>query len=156
MFNREHKQHTNKLEAMKATLVDIKREVTSEKTSLRLTERINDLKTEIATLEIERDKTEEGFDRKERETEHKVGLLLKEQKFEVEKAKQETALEVRESNLEAEQGRFETEMKFMRERMEKEVDYVKEIVEKILVRLPDISASLSIGEPREEKVSSDI
>jgi septal ring factor EnvC (AmiA/AmiB activator) len=144
-FSREHREQVDRLEAIKKELADIKREIQSEKTSLTLTHRINDLKKEIAKLEIERDKTEEGFDRRERETEHKVGLLLKQQEFEVEKARQETALEVRESNLEAERERFETEMKFMRERMEKEVDYVKEIVEKILTRLPDISASLSVG-----------
>ena len=143
--NAEHKDHADRLTDLKDEVSEIKREIQSEETTLTLTKRVNTLKGQISQLEIDRDKTHENYDRREREVEHKVGLLLEQQDFEVEKAKQETTLEIREANLEAEQTRFEAEMKFMRERMEKEVDYVKEIAEKILDRLPDISASLRIS-----------
>ena len=143
--NAEHKAHADRLTALKDEVGGIRREIREENKSLGLTKRINTLKGEISQLEIDRDKKQEDYDRREREVEHKVGLLMEQQDFEVKTAKQETTLEIREANLEAEQTRFAAEMKFMRERMEKEVDYVKEIAEKILDRLPDISASLNVS-----------
>ncbi len=143
--NAEHKDHADRLAEMTDELNALTREIQSEKTTLTLTKRVSRLKGEISDLEIDKEKKQEDYDRREREVEHKVGLLLEQQDFEVEKAKQETTLEIREANLEAEQTRFQAEMKFMRERMEKEVDYVKEIAEKILDRLPDISASLNVS-----------
>ena len=107
----------------------------------KLTVKIETLKKAISQLEINRDKKQEEFDRKEREIEHKVGLIKEQQEFELRAAKQEALLDVREENLKKDVDRFEQQMKFQQERFEKEVGYLKDIMQDILKRLPNVSAS---------------
>ncbi len=108
-------------------------------------EKLSDLKKSIAQLEIDRDKKQEGFDRREREVEHKVGLERKRQEFEIEQAKRETVTKVREENLAADKERFAAEMKFQRERLEGEVNALRTLVEQLLERVPSAQIFAEIG-----------
>lgn len=107
--------------------------------------KLSALRKEIATLEIERDKKREEWDRKEREIEHKIGLERKRQEFEIESAKRETGLKVREDNLAADKERFKSEMEFQRERLSGEVDSLRLLVNEMLKRLPSAEIYAEIG-----------
>ena len=106
-----------------------------------------DLEKKIADMEIAQAKKQEAWDRREREVEHKVGLERKRQEFEIEQAKRDTQVTVREENLKAEKERFKSEMDFQRKRLEEEVGSLRELVQKMLERLPsaEIYADLSAG-----------
>lgn len=106
---------------------------------------IEDLKREVARLEIERAKKQEEWDRREREVEHKVGLERKRQEFEVAQAKRETTLSVREENLKADKERFAAEMEFQRKHLESEIGSLRELVGKLLERLPSAEIYAEIG-----------
>src|SRR5205814_3334660 len=66
---------------------------------------LTNLEREIETLKLEKDRMVETNDRKIRETEHRVGLLRKQQEQDVANAKRETKLEIREGNLRSEERR---------------------------------------------------
>jgi len=104
-----------------------------------------DLKKEIARLEVERDKKQEEFDRREREVEHKVGLERKRQEFEIEQSKREAASVIKEENLKADKERFKAEMDFQRERLEGEVKALRSLVEHLLERVPSAQILAEIG-----------
>lgn len=106
---------------------------------------IEDLKREVARLEIERAKKQEEWDRREREVEHKVGLERKRQEFEITQAKRETTLSVREENLAADKERFKAEMDFQRKHLESEIGSLRELVAKLLERLPSAEIYAEIG-----------
>lgn len=108
------------------------------------TEKVVELTKQIATLKIERDNIQEGFARKEREVEHKVGLLR--QEMDVTEAQreaqyalrvQEAKLAAREAGLVEREKAFAERMDFIQGRFEKEVGYLKEMVGQIMKRLPD-------------------
>ncbi len=105
-----------------------------------LNTRIDHLKRQVADLEINRNKQNEEFEKRDREIKHKVGLEQTRQKVELEQARKQAELEVREKNLDKDQKRFDDHVKFMETRMTQEVNYVKEIAEKILDRLPHVEA----------------
>ena len=109
------------------------------KTIADLNKEARALREKLVTLEIEKDRKDEGFAKKEREIEHKVGLERTRQKFEIENAKREATVTVREENLTADRDRFEGQMKFQNERFTTEVEYLKEMVGQVLKRLPDAS-----------------
>lgn len=106
---------------------------------------ISDLKKEIATLTIERDKRTEEFARKERDIEHKVGLERKRQEFEVEQARREASVKIREENLAADKERFKNEMDFQRKHLEGEITSLRELVGEMLKRLPSAEIVAKIG-----------
>jgi len=112
---------------------------------------VTDLKKQIADLEIQRDKKQEEFARREREVEHKVGLERKRQEFEIAAAKRETGLAVREENLSADKDRFKTEMDFQRQLLESEVKSLRELVAEMLKRLPSAEIITTIGAPSPKK-----
>lgn len=114
--------------------------------------RVNTLKKEISTLEIERDRERERRERQQREVEHKVGLERmrfdeekKEHEKEVEIAKREARLSVREDQLSIERERFEKQLKEMRGQFESEGRRREEIMAQILKRLPNINVEASLG-----------
>lgn len=125
----------------------VKRDLDGFKTVADLQDRITKTREEIETLRIEKARREEEFARKEREVEHKVGLERKRQEFEITQAKRETELTVREENLTADRKRFEEQMGFLTERFEGEVKYQRELLTKVLERLPsaEIIANISNG-----------
>lgn len=95
------------------------------------------LRGELIIMQIQKDRKDEEFAKKEREIEHKVGLERTRQEFEVKNAKREATVTVREENLTADRDRFEGQMKFQNERFTTEVNYLKEMVGQVLKRLPD-------------------
>lgn len=118
--------------------------------NLARAEKVGKLEKDISRLEIERDKKQEEFDRREREVEHKVGLERKRQEFEIEQAKRETTVAVREENLSADKERFKAEMDFQRKRLEGEVESLRTLVAQMLERLPsaEIIANVNNGRKR--------
>ena len=106
------------------------------------------LREKIVTLEIEKSKKEEEFDKRERELRHMIGLEKKRQEFEVEQAKRETTVKVREENLAADKLRFEENLKFNTERFEKMEKYLKDMLSDILKRLPDVNLTIKQGGKR--------
>ena len=103
-----------------------------------------DLKKEIVRLEIERDKKQEEWDRREREVEHKVGLERKRQEFEIEQAKKTTEVTIREENLKADKERFKAEMDFQRKHLESEIASLRTLVGQMLERLPSAHIMLDL------------
>ncbi len=101
-----------------------------------LNTRVTDLQMSLVELEIQKDRKDEDFAKREREIEHKVGLERTRQKFEVENSKREATVTVREENLTADRNRFEEQMKFQQERFTEEVKYLKDMVGQVLKRLP--------------------
>jgi hypothetical protein len=110
------------------------------------TEKVVKLTGEIAQLKEQKASIEEGFARREREGEHKIGLLR--QEIEAEKAQsekdfalrvKEAKLEAREEGLQQRQQAFTERMDFMTKRFEGEVGYLKELLEAMSARLPDAS-----------------
>jgi len=108
------------------------------------TEKVVDLTKQIAILKAEKDNITEGFARKEREVEHKVGLLR--QEIEVGEAQkeaqyglrvQEAKLAAREEGLKSREVAFTERMDFMTKRFTDEVGYLKGMVAQVLERIPD-------------------
>lgn len=121
----------------------------AEATQLQST--INDLRTEVNKLKIDKSKIEEGHAREERELRHMIGLEKKRQEFETESAKRDARLGVREENLAAERIQFESQMKFRVERFDGEVAYLKSLMEQLLKRLPTVDVNVVRGDkPTEE------
>lgn len=103
------------------------------------------LRKEIVRLEIERDKKQEEWDRREREIEHKVGLERKRQEFEIEQSKREAAVAVKEANLEADKQRFKDEMDFQRKHLESEIGALRDMVGQLLKALPTAEIIANVG-----------
>ncbi len=107
--------------------------------------KLAELQKQIIKLEIEKDRKDEAFARKEREIEHKIGLERKRQEFEISQAKRETTVVVREENLKADKERFKAEMDFQRKHLEDEIKSLRELVVKMLERLPSAEIYAEIG-----------
>lgn len=110
------------------------------------TAQVVELKKEIATLHAEKANIEEGFARKEREVEHKTGLLRLEIEAEQKQSAKDFELRVQEAKLDArkvalddKEKAFQERMTFIEKRFTDEVGYLKEILEKMSDRLPDAS-----------------
>ena len=121
---------------VKTALSDVEGAMRGVKTMAQLNGQVVKLKEDLETLQIEKDRKDEGFDRKEREIEHKIGLERKRQEFEIKQAKREATVNIREENLSADRDRFESQMKFTEERFSKEVKYLKDMMDKMMERLP--------------------
>jgi hypothetical protein len=104
-----------------------------------------ELKEELETLRIEKDRKEEEQERKIREVEHKVGLEKARTEFEVEAAKREAVLDVREENLTEAQERFESQMEFHRDSLKDQIERAHTMVAQLLERMPsaEIIATLN-------------
>ena len=112
--------------------------------ALRLSGQLTKLREELETLRIEKGRKEEEFTRKEREVEHKVGLERKRQEFEIQQAKREATVTLREENLAADRKRFEDQMEFHNKRFTEEVTYLKDMVAKVLERLPTAEIAMEV------------
>ena len=108
------------------------------------TEKVVDLTKQLAVLKAEKENIAEGFARKEREIEHKVGLLRTE--IEAGDAQREAAynlrvqeakLVARAEGLKAREQAFTERMDFMTKRFTEEVGYLKSMVAQVLERIPD-------------------
>jgi len=128
-------------------LADLRAEVKALRTERKEAEEAVALRRDVERLKLEKDRLTEDNARKIRETEHKVGLLKKQQDHEVANARRETTLEVREQNLAADKQRFADEMTFQREHMQREVDRFDGIAKALMERLPVIEVSLDGSVP---------
>lgn len=135
-----------KIEALTEEIARLKGEIKglrSERDSARevsaLEEQRQNLLRQVTDLEIEKAKVTEAHAREKREVEHAVGLERKRVEFETTKAKDEAVLEVREENLKADKDRFEEQLKFHETRFNEEVGYLRDLMEKVLKRLPEIT-----------------
>ena len=113
--------------------------------AVQLTGTVEALKWQVSDLEIQRDKKQEGFDRKEREIEHSLGLHKAQVEWEVEEASSRARLEVEQANLQTERDAFKKEMEFMQGRFEEEVKYQRGLLEKMMKRLPTAEILAKIG-----------
>ena len=114
-----------------------------------LTDDLYRLQEQLETLKIEKLRIVEENERDAREIMHKVGLERKTQEFEAEQhmeeievAKREALVEVREDNLSSEREAFEKQMSFITERFTQETDYLREIMDSIMQRLPDVNMEI--------------
>lgn len=110
------------------------------------TQKVVDLTKEIAKLQAEKDLITEGFARKERELEHKTGLVRSEIEAEKRQAEKDYSLRVQEAKLEARaaglqerEKAFTEKMTFIEKRFTEEVGYLKDMVKNMSDRLPDAS-----------------
>lgn len=108
------------------------------------TEKVIELQKQVAVLNNVQESIKEGYARKEREIEHKVGLLRTE--IEAGDAQREAAyglrvqeakLAAREEGLKERERAFVERMDFMTKRFTEEVGYLKNMVSEVLKRLPD-------------------
>lgn len=111
------------------------------------------LREELETLQIEKGRREEEFEKKEREIEHKVGLERARQEQEIELAKREAAVTVNEGNLAAEREAFEKQMSFQQKRFEEEVKEQRTLIHEMMKRLPSAEILAQIGNLPAEKPS---
>lgn len=108
------------------------------------TQQVIDLQKDIAKLQAEKDLITEGFARKERELEHKTGLVRSEIEAEKRQAQKDYDLRVQEAKLEARavglqerEKAFTEKMTFIEKRFTEEVGYLKDMVKNMSDRLPD-------------------
>lgn len=101
------------------------------------------LKKQITDLEISKSKLVEDNDRKQRETEHKVGLLIKQNEQDAEHAKRMAQLEVREGNLAHEKTVFDAQMKFREEQFDNQFQVLHGLTAKILEHLPNVNYDIT-------------
>lgn len=125
-------------------LDEIKALLTEPSEKKGLSDKIISLKKQVVELEIQRDKKQEEFDRRDRELTHMIGLEKKRQEVETKQAVTAAGLSVREENLKADKDRFDKEMKFREERFTEEVGYLKGMVAQILERLPTVNVDRQI------------
>lgn len=139
---------TKAVQDLKTEIADLKIERGKWRVAASLEADIVSLKQQISDLEIKRDKKREDFERRERELTHMIGLEKKRQEFEIAQAKRETSASVREENLKADKQRFEQQMKFHEDRFTKEIGYLKELLEQIMGRLPTVTVDRQVTERR--------
>lgn len=102
------------------------------------------LKTQIATLEINRDKMKENHNREDRELRHMIGLEKNRQQVEMAQATREAKLAVREENLANERKEFERQLAFNTERFQTMEKYMKDMFADVLGRLPNINVKVRV------------
>lgn len=108
------------------------------------TAKVVQLQKDIAQLNAEKANIEEGFARKEREVEHKTGLLRQEIEAGQRQSQKDFELKVVEAKLEAKatamaekEKTFAEKMTFIETRFTDEVGYLKDMVKQMSDRLPD-------------------
>jgi hypothetical protein len=153
LFDNQTKELNAAIVALKEEIVDLRAEREAQAKQTSLFRDYTALRTELEDLKIDKGKIVEENDRKLRETTHMVGLERKRQEFEAEQAKkgieaarQEAILNVREENLKAEREAFLKQMSFQEDRFKKEVGYLKDLMEKVLERLPTVTVDRQISD----------
>mgnify|MGYP001609209711 FL=1 len=126
------------MRALRKEIAELRGERDAVKEELGLSRQVIDLRKRLVELEISESKVKELHDREDRELRHMIGLEKKRQEFEIAQAKRETTVVVREENLAADKERFTKHLDFMSERFTKEVGYLKDLIEAVLERLPNV------------------
>jgi chromosome segregation ATPase len=112
---------------------------------------VRTLEEQIEKLKVEKSRLSEERERRERDTEHKVGLLLQTQEQDLKIARQQTELDVREQNLAADKKRFADEMAFQRQHFDAQVADMKTVLAQVLAKLPDIQATFTRRDDGKDK-----
>lgn len=99
------------------------------------------LEEEIERLNLQEERMQEGFDRREREIEHKVGLDRQRQEQELELTRKMAALEAKEENQEQREELFEERMDFF----ESEMKEHKALLRDVMNKLPSAEIIARIG-----------
>ncbi len=133
--------HDDERARLAEALADLKAQVRALRTERDRTGEVKALEQRIEQMKLEKDRLTEAQDRKLRETEHRVGLLRTAQEHEVANATREAKLAVREENLDADKTRFEEQQKFEREHLSAEITRVDRILQSVLERLPNVTAT---------------
>lgn len=133
----------DELKELRGTVDKILRLVEGRKNVVALTDQVTTLKTEIADLEINKSKVTEVHEREKREVQHFVGLEKKRQEVELDQAKREAKLSVREENLAADKKRFDDHVKFVEDRMDKHLGDIKDLLSKVMERIPTVTVDLN-------------
>lgn len=169
MFGSKNPRESDLLERIESAakaLAETQGVLAAKTAQLGVAEDYEAAKKQVVDLEIQIQKKDEDFARKERETEHKLGLhrqqieserkiMLAEAQAEKLTSVEEAKLAVREENLNAERERFNQEIEFRTERFEAEAATLRNLTEQILQRLPNVTASFTqhVGDvvPKEPK-----
>jgi len=142
MWLNDVRELLREVKCLKNQIADLKLERSKVTKEVELSEQIVKLKTEISDLTINKSKLNEEHQKQERELRHMIGLEKKRQEFEIDQAKREVTTKVKEENLAADKKRFEEQLKFHNDRFEKEVGYLKDLMGQVLLRLPNVTASI--------------
>lgn len=131
------------------SITKLEGQIRARKTVIDLTDEINTLKTQLADLNIQKSQRDEEFGRKERETEHKIGLA--QTQFESEKAnhvkeqdlaKREAVLAVKSENLQAERDQFKQHIEFVEAETAAHMSDMKSLLEQIMERIPTVNVGI--------------
>lgn len=149
--NSQLKELAKEIERLTLEVASLRAEKKGITEQRSLEDNITALKKQVADLEINRDKKQEAFDRRERELTHMIGLEKQRQAVETRQATEDAKLTVREENLKAEKQQFESQMKFREERFDSEVAYLQDLMKQILGRLPSVTIDRNIEERATKK-----
>lgn len=134
-------------EADRALREELKDEVAGLRADVRALTNLKDRTTELRqtedrleVLKREKGRLDEEATRRERDTQHKVGLLMERQEQDLANAKRETVLDTRTENLAAERALFERQMTFQTERLGQEIERMERMQTALMEHLPSIEA----------------
>lgn len=153
--DRQRDRLADEIHGLKDKIADLESEVKAMTEVRDRTAEVQRLGEQIEQLRLEKGRLTEEHAREVRETEHRVGLLRKQQDQELTHAKRMTELEVREGNLKAERDRFEKDMAFQHRQLQGEVDRIDGVLKAILERLPVIDVELTGGVGMKRKAGKD-
>lgn len=140
---------TDKVGELKAEVAKLTKEAAAAGEAVKLQERIVSLQKELTTLEVTKSKSDEAFERREREITHKVGLERTRQEQELKLARREALVEVGEKNLAAERKEFEDRMKFREAQFDSQTKRFDSLLSDVIARLPVVT----VGQTHEIKES---
>lgn len=143
MFGRDRRVRAlaGELEQATLQLAEVRGLLTEKAETLNVVAEYEQVKKRLADAEIDAAKLQEKHDRERREIEHHVGLHKLQVEHEIANAKKEAELAVREEGLNAQKDQFQDQMKFMEARMQDEIASQRDLMEKILGRLPNFERS---------------
>ena len=152
---------TEQIAALTKQLATLQAVTAQQEETKILNESIIALKKELSALTIQKEEIEERYARKDREAEelfarkerelrHMIGLEQKRQEqeraqqaVELQQAATQAKLDVQKENLVEQQKRFTEQMAFNTSRFEKVETYMKEMMESILSRLPNVNMEIT-------------
>lgn len=115
---------------------------------LDLSSEIAKLREERTNLTIDISKSNEKYEKREREIEHKLGLERLRQEQELKLGLREGLIKLAEANLAEDRKRFEEQMKFNREQMEGQIKYLKDLISPLLEALPKMTIEENVTKRR--------
>lgn len=130
-----------RIETLSQQLATLSGEVAAKSELLGLANEYEQAKKQVVDMELKMATLTEEHERQIREVEHKIGLHKIQTEHDVKAARKEAELAVREEGLNAQKDQFKDQMEFMSKRMENEIESQRDLMEKILSRLPNFERS---------------